>query len=276
MLYSNSTRQNAKNRSLCRACLARARAGIFLYNTTGFLNTAIGNNALYANSTGSFNTATGLQALSNNTTGTRNTATGENAFANNATGDNNTAIGFIALLRNATGSFNTAIGNSSDVSTGNLTNATAIGAGAVVDASNKVRLGNTDVTVIEGQVPYTWTSDRNKKENFHPVNGDEVLTKLRGLSMTSWNYKGQDAKQFRHYGPVAQDFFAAFGHDAVGTVGTPTTITSGDLDGILIIAVQALERRTVEQEKEIAQLKARLEPLEHRGCEVAAKGSAGL
>ncbi len=40
-----------------------------------------------------------------------------------------------------------------------------------------------------------------------------MLTKLRGLSITSWNYVGQDAKQFRHYGPVAQDFFAVFGHD---------------------------------------------------------------
>jgi len=77
---------------------------------------------------------------------------------------------------------------------------------------------------------------------------------------------------------VAQDFFAAFGRDAVGTIGTPTTITSGDLDGILMIAAQALEKRTVEQEKEIgalrqdtkalraenADLKARLETLERR------------
>ena len=30
------------------------------------------------------------------------------------------------------------------------------------------------------------------------------------------------------------------------------SITSGDLDGILMIAVQALEKRTVEQEKQIA------------------------
>jgi len=36
-----------------------------------------------------------------------------------------------------------------------------------------------------------------------------------------------------------------------------------------MIAAQALEKRAVEQEKEIAQLKARLEALEHRPCEVA-------
>jgi hypothetical protein len=63
---------------------------------------------------------------------------------------------------------------------------------------------------------------------------------------------------------MTQDFFAAFGHDAVGTIGTPTTITSGDLDGIL-------EKHTVQQMKEIdalrvenADLKARLEALERR------------
>jgi len=54
--------------------------------------------------------------------------------------------------------------------------------------------------------------------------------------------------------------------DAVGTVGTPITITSGDLDGILMIAAQALEKRTMEQDKQIAQLKARLKALERRAA----------
>jgi hypothetical protein len=44
---------------------------------------------------------------------------------------------------------------------------------------------------------------------------------------------------------MAQDFFAAFGQDGVGQIGTETTINSGDLAGILMIAVQALEKRTV-------------------------------
>jgi hypothetical protein len=92
---------------------------------------------------------------------------------------------------------------------------------------------------------------------------------MRGINLSSWNYIGQDPKQFRHYGPMAQDFFAAFGHDAVGTIGTPTTLTSGDLDGILMVATQALETRTVEQKEEIRdlraennELRARLEALE--------------
>ena len=98
-----------------------------------------------------------------------------------------------------------------------------------------------------------------------------MLDKIRAIPVRSWNYIGQDATQFRHYGPVAQDFFAAFGHDAMGTIGTPTTINSGDMQGILMIAVQALDERAAEQRETItrlqaanADLKARLEGLETR------------
>ena len=70
---------------------------------------------------------------------------------------------------------NTTIGVGADVSNGNLSNPTAIGRGAVVDASDKIRLGNGAVTVIEGQVAFTASSDASKKENFLSVSGDEVL-----------------------------------------------------------------------------------------------------
>jgi hypothetical protein len=53
----------------------------------------------------------------------------------------------------------------------------------------------------------------------------------------------------------------------VGKIGTETTINSGDIAGILMIAVQALEKRTAElkQTKEqLAELAARLEALELR------------
>jgi trimeric autotransporter adhesin len=247
-------------------------------NTTGGANTASGAFALYRNN-GSENTASGFHALYSNTTGDGNTACGSIALQYNTTGNYNTALGFAALRYNTTGSDNTAIGwgAGTPFGMGDLINATAIGNGAMVNASNKIRFGNTAVTVIEGQVPYTYTSDRNEKENFRAVDAEAVLAKIRGLNVTSWNYKGQDAKQFRHYGPVAQDFFAAFGHDAVGTIGTPTTITSGDLDGILLIAAQALEKRTVEQQKEIAALKAELEEIKRKvGGEIAAKKGTGF
>src|SRR5215470_5927499 len=215
-------------------------------NTTGHSNTASGISALRLNTTGHSNTASGINALYNNTAGEYNTASGRHALYPNTTGFSNTAIGADALNNNTTGSTNTAIGFRADVSTGNLTNATAIGNEAMVNASNKMRLGNSSVTVIEGQVAFTATSDKTQKENFQPVDGEEVLGKIRGFELTSWNFIGHDPKEFRHYGPMAQDFFAAFGHDGIGQIGTDTTINSGDIAGILMIAVQALEKRTVQ------------------------------
>ena len=187
--------------------------GALVSNTTGSQNTAIGVNALSSNTTASNNTASGVQALFRNTTGVNNTATGLNELRFNTTGNLNTAFGDNSLSNNTTGSSNTAIGYQADVSAGNLTNATAIGTSAVVNASNKIRLGNAFVTLIEGQVAYTFTSDKTKKENFQPVDGEEVLGKIRSFELSSWNFIGHDPKEFRHYGPMAQDFFAAFGHD---------------------------------------------------------------
>jgi len=224
-------------------------------NTVGFFNTASGHSALF-NNTGSDNTASGAGALGNNTAACCNTATGYFALANNTTGGGNTGSGHLALLHNATGHFNTAVGYGADVSTGDLSNATAIGFGATVDASDKIRLGNTAVSIIEAQVGLTVVSDATRKETFLPVNGEATLNKIRGLTLTSWNLIGQDPRRFRHYGPMAQEFFAAFGSDTVGTIGTPTTITSTDIDGILMVAVQALERRTAEQAEEAVRLKA--------------------
>jgi hypothetical protein len=244
-------------------------AGALLSNIDGLNNTATGFEALHDNISGA-NTATGYRTLGYNTSGAANTAIGAAALLGNRIGRENAAVGFQALIGNSSGSYNTAIGSNANVLHDGLTNATAIGAYAIVNDSNKIRLGNTDVTVVEGP-PYSVVSDRNAKENFRPVEGEEVLTKIRRISLTSWNYIGHDPKQFRHYGPVAQDFFAAFGHDGIGTVGTRTTITSTDLDGILMIAAQALEKRTVKQGKEVnalraenAKLRARLDALERK------------
>jgi len=229
-------------------------------NTTGSDNTVSGFVALFHNTTGSFNTASGTSALFNNTEGGFNTASGGALFFN-TTGSNNTAYGYVALRNNTTGSANTAVGVGADVSQGNLSNATAIGYLALVDASNKIRLGNSEVTVVEGP-PYQTVSDKNAKENFKIIDAQEVLGKIRGMNVASWNYIGQDPKQFRHYGPVAQDFFAAFGDDGVGTIGSPTTITSTDMNGVLMLAVQALGQENDAFKAENAELKARIEALE--------------
>jgi endosialidase-like protein len=236
-----------------------------LSNTIGASNTASGAYALDANTTGASNTASGAYALDANTTGSINTASGTYALLNTTTGGANTASGVLALSNNTTGNLNTAIGYGADVAAGDLVNATAIGFAALVNASNKIRLGNGGVTVIEGQVAFTSSSDKTKKENFRPVDGEEVLAKIRGFALTSWNFIGHDPKAFRHYGPMAQDFFAAFGHDEVGQIGAETTINAGDMAGILMIAVQALEQRTAalqHKEAQIAGLASTVEDLQ--------------
>jgi hypothetical protein len=250
--------------------------------TPGGDNTAIGGSALQNNTTGIEDTASGFAALFSNTTGGQNTASGVLALSFNTTGNNNTASGQTALFTNTTGGQNTGNGATVDAdnrsvgqipsrhigseSDGGVAAPSGIGTKCIdSDANNKIRLGNTAVTVIQGQVAFTASSDKTKKENFKPVDGEEVLGKIRGFELTSWNFIGHDPKEFRHYGPMAQDFFAAFGHDGVGQIGTETTINSGDLAGILMIAVQALEKRTAElkqKEAQIAALAARLEALE--------------
>ncbi len=229
-------------------------------NLNGSNNAALGNGALGSNTDGQNNSALGTTALGNNQTSSSNTAVGFSA-AGLTTGGSNTAVGSLALQTNTTGSNNTALGRGADVSANNLTNATAIGYNAVVSASNKVRIGNSSVTVIEGQVAFTFPSDVNQKENFQEVNHAEVLRKLADLRLSSWNYKGHDPQQFRHYGPTAQDFFAAFGNDGIGAIGSPTTINSGDMAGVMLIAIQALKREKDALTQRLDTMQAELEAL---------------
>lgn len=117
-------------------------------------NTAIGNGAMHNATTGSNNVAVGAYALNVNTTGFWNNAIGFGSLGGNTTGYQNIGLGFGTLGTNTTGYQNTAIGNGSDVATGNLSNATAIGFGALVDASNKIQLGNTDVISVNTSGTY--------------------------------------------------------------------------------------------------------------------------
>ncbi|MEJ2543007.1 MAG: tail fiber domain-containing protein, partial [Calditrichaceae bacterium] len=104
-------------------------------------------------------------------------------------------------------------------------------------------------------------SDSTKKENFKQVDGEEFLNKISLFKLTSWNYKGQDPANYRHYGPMAQDFYAAFGNDGIGTIGNDTTLASADFDGINFIAIQALEKRTTDLKSENEKLKSELSEL---------------
>ena len=154
-LYSNTT-GNYNSASGMNALFSNttgfgnsASGVLALYsNTIGNYNSASGMNALSSNTTGSDNTANGSNTLSSNTTGFSNTANGHQALQNNTTGSYNTASGRSALSSNTTGNNNTALGVSANVASGNLNNATAIGANAIVDADNKIQLGDAAVTNV--------------------------------------------------------------------------------------------------------------------------------
>jgi trimeric autotransporter adhesin len=159
-------------------------------NNSGDNNTATGNSALSGNDAGHFNTATGAHSMQFNFSGLYNTAAGAYALESNYGGTGNTAVGYRAMSNYIPGHYNTAVGYEAGVS-GTQTNATAIGAGALVDASNKVRIGNSAVTVIEGQVPFTTPSDGRFKFNIQDdVKGLDFILQLRPVTYQF------DVKQF--------------------------------------------------------------------------------
>lgn len=117
--------------------------------------------------------------------------------------------------------------------------------------------GNTNRTGMlanHGDNSWSQISDSTKKEKMIPVDEEELLQKISKFKLTTWNYKGQDPKIFRHYGPMAQDFHNAFGHDALGTIGNDTLINQADFLGVSFTAIQALEKRTEKIEQQQQQI----------------------
>ncbi len=225
---------------------------------TGFSTNASGDYSMAmgytTNASGNFSTAMGSIT---NAIGNFSTAMGSGT---QAIGDNSTAMGYST---NASGSYSTALGNR--VSTNDKTGSFIIGDGNVPVSPNarlsdvnhqfKARFTGGYVLVTDntggigakldgGQSAWSVISDSTKKEGFRPADGQAFLQKIAQMRLGSWNYKGQDAATMRHYGPMAQDFFAAFGRDGVGTVGNETTINQADFDGVNLIAIKALVEKT--------------------------------
>jgi hypothetical protein len=117
--------------------------------------------------------------------------------------------------------------------------------------------GNTNRTGMlanHGDNSWSQISDSTKKENIILVDEETLLQKISKFKLCTWNYKGQDPKTFRHYGPMAQDFHNAFGHDALGTIGNDTLINQADFLGVSFTAIQALEKRTEKIEQQQKQI----------------------
>ncbi len=113
----------------------------------------------------------------------------------------------------------------------------------------------------------SWVSlcDSTRKEQILPLKDEDILSKLSAINYFTWKYKDDPDVANRHYGIMAQDFYAAFGTDSVGKIGNDTMVNPIDLLGVAYSAIKALEKRTsnMEQlEKDNLMLKERLDKLE--------------
>ena len=130
----------------------------------------------------------------------------------------------------------------------------------------------TGCNLPAGSGVFSCSSSRFLKERFAGVDGEDVLGRIRGIPVSTWNYVAE-GQQSRHLGPFAEDFYDAFG------LGTDSrAIGLLDIDGVNFAGVKALEQRTRDQRAEIdaltrqvsalqaanAALEARLQRLEAR------------
>ena len=214
---------------------------------------------------GDYSTAMGTNTYAG---GTYATAMGANTYASgiystamgaytNATDSFSTAMGYGT---NASGKYSTAMGYYASTNSKKYSFAiTASGLGGNPSITNEndnefmvyaehykfwTGTAGTFVNLIPGSNSWTGSCDKNKKENFVPLNGEEVLYKISKINFSSWNYKNQSPKTFRHYGIMAQDFYSAFGKDKYGIIGCDTLVNPLDMIGIDMAAIKALELRT--------------------------------
>jgi hypothetical protein len=240
----------------------------------GAANTASAEAAVVAG--GEFNTASGLESFvgsgeDNNASGPRSTVAG---------GGLNTASGFFSTVPG--GDWNTAGGNYS-FAAGRHASATEDGAFVwsdstgdrvispkadtfTVQASGGIWLGTTSTpSIVAGHFIDTstggflssagvWTnsSDRAKKHDFRPLDKRFLLERLARMPVTSWSYKAE-TPSVRHIGPIAQDFYQAFG------LGLDNKhITTIDEGGIALAAIQGLYRQNTALQRENRTLRDQL------------------
>lgn len=111
----------------------------------------------------------------------------------------------------------------------------------------------------------TWylVSDRNKKRDFEPVDGREVLEKLAAIPITTWQYDGE-VSGARHMGPMAQDLFAAY-----GLGDDDRHVTSIDEDGIAMASIQGLYTEMTETDETMRALTDREAAAEAEAASIA-------
>jgi len=118
---------------------------------------------------------------------------------------------------------------------------------------NKIGSGTVEMRICAGgdlEIAGTLSqgSSRSIKENIIELNPASVLAALESLPLAEWSY--QHDSEIRHFGPMAEDFYAAF-----GLGNSDKRIAPGDLGGIAMAATKGL----LEEKQILEQRVARLE-----------------
>ena len=181
--------------------------------------------------------------------------------ANTVAGRNSFAAGTFATA-NHSGCFVWGDFSSTTTSTANNQFMARCTGGAVFYTSGGT---STGVQLASGGGSWSSLSDRNVKENFMPVNAKKILEKVAQIPVSTWNYNAQN-EAIRHIGPMAQDFYAAFG------VGEDDRhITTVDEGGVALAAIQGLNMKLHEKDAEIEELRRQNSLLEKRFGELERK-----
>ncbi|MBN8230816.1 tail fiber domain-containing protein [Corallococcus macrosporus] len=208
---------------------------------------ALGNGSL---AVGLSSTASGASSVA---VGFTTVASGQGAVAlgyrTTADGDYAAALGQRASTDGRTGAFIWGDASTTAIVTSTANNQfTARAAGGFRFRTNATLTTGCDLPAGSGV--FSCTSDRATKEDFRRVDAEAVLAKVAAMPVESWRYSAE-AEGVRHVGPVAQDFRAAFG---LGT--DDKSIGLLDIDGVNMVAIQALARRTEELNAKSAEVDA--------------------
>jgi len=110
----------------------------------------------------------------------------------------------------------------------------------------------TGVALTPGSGTWASLSDRNAKTGIVPLDDDAILAKVSTLPIDAWQYKSE--RGVRHVGPMAQDFYAAF-----GTGADNRHITSIDEDGVALAAIKAVNSKLDDENAELLRENARIQ-----------------
>lgn len=106
----------------------------------------------------------------------------------------------------------------------------------------------------------TQSSDRNRKADIEPVDSRNVLEKAAELPIATWRFDVDD-ESIRHMGPMAQDFYAAFGLGA-----NDKTLSPLDVSAVALAAIQGLAAENRELRQRMESLERRLSALESKSA----------